>query len=79
MRFDKSRAEDKKCPFAYSPFGAGQHHCIGYAFADMQIKLVISALLKKFDLSVTADYVPNIQEVPLQQPKDGMPIILNKI
>lgn len=78
MRFDRSRAEDKQCPFAYAPFGAGQHHCIGYAFADMQIKLVIRALLKKFNLSVAVDYVPNIQEVPLQQPKDGMPIEVEK-
>jgi len=79
MRFDKSRSEEKKCPFAYSPFGAGQHHCIGYAFADMQIKLVMISLLKKYDISIDANYIPNIQEVPLQQPTDGMPIHLHKI
>lgn len=79
MRFDKSRAEDKKCPFAHSPFGAGQHHCIGYAFADMQIKLVIRELLSNYDISVDADYIPKIQEVPLQHPTDDLPVMLRKL
>ena len=38
-RFSKERKEHMRCPYAYSPFGAGIHHCIGFAFAEMQIKL----------------------------------------
>ena len=79
MRFDNSRKEDKKCPFSYAPFGAGQHHCIGYAFADMQIKLVMVKLLKRFELSVDAGYEPAIRDVPLKQPLDDLPVFVREI
>ena len=74
MRFSEERKEDKRCPFSYAPFGAGQHHCIGYAFADMQIKLVMIELLKRFQLTVDPGYEPPIRDVPLKQPKDDLPI-----
>lgn len=73
-RFNATRKEDKRCPFSYAPFGAGQHHCIGYAFADMQIKLVLMELLQRFELRVDAEYEPEIRQVPLKQPMDDMPI-----
>jgi len=79
MRFDDSRKEDKKCPFSYAPFGAGQHHCIGYAFADMQIKLVMVELLKRFELVVDADYEPPIRDVPLKQPLDDLPVLVKAL
>ena len=50
-RFNKERREHQGCPFAYAPFGAGRHHCIGYAFAEMQIKLVMASLLSKYKIS----------------------------
>lgn len=78
-RFNTTRKEDKKCPFSYAPFGAGPHHCIGYAFADMQIKLVLMEILSRFELKVEATYEPPIREVPLKQPKDNMPIYMKSI
>lgn len=75
-RFNAKRKEDKRCPFSYAPFGAGQHHCIGYSFAEMQIKLVMMDLLTNFELYVEPDYEPQIKEVPLKQPVDNMPILV---
>ena len=73
-RFNKDRREHMKCPFAYAPFGAGQHHCIGYAFAEMQIKLVMVALLKKYEISVSPDYIVPVKDVPMKQPTDDLPL-----
>jgi cytochrome P450 len=75
-RFADTRAEHKKCPHAYTPFGAGQHHCLGYAFAEMQIKAVMHLLLCKYQWSVPTDYKVAYRAVPLQEPKDGLPVKL---
>jgi len=78
-RFSDGRKEHMKCPFAYAPFGAGQHHCIGYSFAEMQIKLVFIEMLQQYRLSVPEGYEAKVQDVPLKQPKDNLPIILEKL
>ena len=78
-RFNKERREELKCPFSYAPFGAGKHHCIGYSFAEMQIKLVVIHLLKRYKLSVPEDYVCPIADVPLKHPKDNLPMTLTPI
>ncbi len=73
-RFSKQRKEHMKCPFAYAPFGAGQHHCIGYAFAEMQIKLVMIELLTQYTLTADPSYTVPVKDVPLKQPTDDLPI-----
>jgi cytochrome P450 len=78
-RFAEPRSEHKKCPHAYAPFGAGQHHCIGYAFAEMQIKAIMHQVLLNYRWSVSAGYRADYQAIPLQEPKDGLPIKLEKI
>lgn len=78
-RFNSTRSEDKRCPYAYSPFGAGLHHCIGYAFAEMQIHLLMGKLLDKFRLKVPNGYEIPMRAIPLHEPKDGLPMTLEKI
>ncbi len=34
-------------PFAWIPFGAGRHRCVGAAFAMMQLKAIFSMLLRE--------------------------------
>ena len=78
LRFDNDRKEHMKCPFAYAPFGAGQHHCIGYAFAEIQMKLFISQLLSEYELALQPDYTVKMIDVPLKHPKDGLPLVITK-
>ncbi|MCU0443552.1 MAG: cytochrome P450 [Microscillaceae bacterium] len=78
-RFAEPRSEHKKCPHAYAPFGAGQHHCLGYAFAEMQIKVVMHYVLLNYRWSVPPGYQAEYQAIPLQEPKDGLPVKLEKI
>lgn len=79
LRFVEDRKEHMKCPFAYAPFGAGPHHCIGYSFGEMQIKLVLIELLQRFKLSLKKDYEVQVQDVPLQYPKDNMPLMIESL
>lgn len=78
-RFNKQRNEQSKCPFGYAPFGAGQHHCIGFNFAEIMVKMVTTELLQYFELSVPAAYECPVRDVPLKQPKDNLPLYLKEI
>lgn len=46
-RYDPPREEDRQL-FAWIPFGAGRHRCVGAAFAMMQLKAVLSSLLLRY-------------------------------
>ncbi len=50
-RYEEGRAEDRQ-PFAWIPFGAGQHRCIGAAFALMQLKAILGVLLHDFEFEL---------------------------
>jgi cytochrome P450 len=51
-RFAPGRAEDIP-EYAYFPFGAGPHVCIGNTFAMMEITLVLATLVQRFHLELT--------------------------
>lgn len=46
--------------FAYVPFGAGRHRCIGESFAYVQIKTVVSILLRLYHLELVDGYFPEV-------------------
>lgn len=78
-RFSKPRKEDAKCPHMYAPFGAGAHHCLGFSFAELQIRMIMTEMLQRFRWSVPDSYVAPYQAIPLQEPKDGLPIRIQSI
>jgi len=78
-RFSKERNEHNKCPYTYTPFGAGPHYCIGFAFAEMQIKFVMSQLVLTHEWSVPKDYEIPMKPVPLQIPEDGLPVQMKRL
>ncbi|KAM9495668.1 lanosterol 14-alpha demethylase [Clarias gariepinus] len=46
--------------FAYVPFGAGRHRCIGENFAYVQIKTIWSTLLRLFEFELVDGYFPTV-------------------
>lgn len=52
-RFDEIRKEHEKCPHAYLGFGSGRHKCIGEAFATLQVKAILSCILRKYEMEMT--------------------------
>jgi sterol 14-demethylase len=50
-RYLPGREEDKQS-FAWIPFGAGRHRCVGAAFAMMQLKAIFSILLRRFEFEL---------------------------
>jgi cytochrome P450 len=75
-RFDPERfappREEGKRPFALVGFGGGPRVCVGLAFAQMQMRIVMSHLLRtlRFELLPDQDFSP--VAVPTPMPRDGL-------
>ncbi len=71
-RYSDERHEDRQS-FAWIPFGAGHHRCVGAAFALMQLKSIFCVLLRDyaFELSQPSESYKNDHSkmvVQLEQP-----------
>ena len=71
-RYDPPTPEDRQL-FAWIPFGAGRHRCVGAAFAMIQLKAVLAELLLRyrFTLAQPSDTYRNDHSrmvVQLEQP-----------
>lgn len=53
-RYAEGRSEDKVKPYSYTAFGGGIHACLGEQFGYLQIKTIVSILLRKFEIEMVA-------------------------
>jgi cytochrome P450 len=54
-RFDPQRfapGHTPHAPYTYLPFGGGPRNCLGYAFAEVELRLVLARLLQRFDFTL---------------------------
>lgn len=52
--------EEHKVPYAYLGFGGGMHSCMGQNFAYVQVKTILSMILKRYELTPDASKLPDI-------------------
>jgi cytochrome P450 len=79
-RFAEPRSEHKKHRFGFTPFGGGSHKCIGMMFGQLEVKVIMHRLLRKYRLEPAR---PGYQEKwdygGMPVPMDGLPIILRPL
>ncbi len=80
LRFSPERAEDKKNFYQYIPFGGGAHKCLGMHFAEVQGKMFLFHLLKRYKVTKNPAMTRyNYNSVPLTFPTDGLPLHFENI
>lgn len=77
-RFATGREEHKRHSHSYTPFGGGDHMCLGLRFAELQIKAVLFQLLQRYEWSVPDGYSMPVQQAPISKPMDGLPLTLRR-
>jgi cytochrome P450 len=74
--FDKERftkvKEKLQTPFAYLPFGAGPRGCIGGNYAMLQILMILSVLLRKYDFRLVPGQTIAARPMVILRPEHGI-------
>jgi cytochrome P450 len=78
-RFAPGRAEHERHPYQFIPFGGGAHMCIGYRFAELQIKAILYQLARRYRWSIPSGYVMPERQAPIAKPRDGLPVRLERV
>ena len=77
-KFDPLRFEPEQVRarhrFAWVPFGGGAHMCLGLHFAEMQIRILMVQLLRRYRIEIADDAGAEWQPWPIPRPKDGLPL-----
>jgi len=75
-RFDPERFtkpnEKLHTPCSWLPFGAGPRGCIGGNYAMLQIFMILSVLLRKYDFQLVPGQTVEARPMVILRPKDGI-------
>jgi cytochrome P450 len=70
-RFTKAN-EKLRTPFTYLPFGGGPRGCIGGNYAMLQILMILSDLLRKYDFQLVPGQMIEARPMVILRPKHGI-------
>jgi cytochrome P450 len=76
-RFIKG-SEKQRTPFTYLPFGGGPRVCIGNQYAMLQILMILSDLLRKYDFQLTPGQTIEARPMVILRPKHGIRMTFTK-
>jgi len=71
QRFTKA-SEKLQPPFTYLPFGGGPRGCIGGNYAMLQILMILSTLLRKYDFELSPGQTIEARPMVILRPKHGI-------
>jgi cytochrome P450 len=76
-RFDPDRyARTKLGPSEWFPFGGGIRRCIGAAFAQYEMKMVLATLLTRTSMRLARGDIKPVRRSITMTPSHGMPVII---
>ena len=64
--------EKLRAPFTYLPFGGGPRGCIGNNYAMLQILMILSDLLRKYDFQIEPGQTIEARPMVILRPKHGI-------
>src|SRR5579862_3707135 len=70
-RFTKEN-DKQRTPFTFLPFGAGPRGCIGGNYAMLQILMILSDLLRKYDFQLAPGQMIEARPMVILRPKHGI-------
>jgi len=73
-RFNSERAEHKKVDFSLVGFGGGARFCLGYAFAQLEMKIFASQLLRNYHWELEPNQDLSLDRIPSLHPRSGLKI-----
>jgi cytochrome P450 len=70
--------ERQYSPYEYLPFGSGNRMCVGYAFAQLQLRLILATMLSGWNLTLASDLPekPGRRGLGGVKPAGGVPMRL---
>ena len=77
-RFNKAN-EKLHTPFSYLPFGAGPRGCIGGNYATLQIFMILSVLLRKYDFELTRGQTIEARPMVILRPRHGIRMTFTEV
>ncbi len=78
-RFGPDRAEHKKEPCKFLPFGGGPRVCPGRHFAMAEIPIIMSLLLRHYRWELAVDQDLTIAPLPAPMPKSGIKVHFSRL
>lgn len=66
-------------PHGFAPFGSGAHRCLGIAFAMLEIKVFVSALLARYRVEPCDEAPLRVEGLPVSKPTTAVPLRLSPL
>jgi unspecific monooxygenase len=66
-------------PFAYFPFGAGAHHCLGKHLALLEAQLIVAQIAARFHLTLVSRAPTGFRGYITLRPKFGIKVMLHRV